>query len=206
MKQILKNNSKMKKIVILIVSMVLLTSCNSKEGITQDGVNQTCEASVITKEDLINLLYSKNIENVQFIDIRTPHQYAMGHLPNAINMPMNNFFNKKEFKKINKDDVLILYGNDTSSPQMLALMAGHFTNSKFYIAGGGYDFIKNKILDGLGYNSAIYNDEIPVVDFEKAINEVKNRAGVAPSPKKSRKTSSKPIVRRKKKSVSGGCG
>jgi rhodanese-related sulfurtransferase len=205
--QILKNRNKMKKIVIIIISVVLLSSCNSKEGITQDGVNQNCEASVVPKDDLVNLLYSKNLEGVRFIDIRTPHQYAMGHLPNAINMPMNDFFNIKEFEKINKDDILILYGNDTSSPKMLALMAGHFTNSKFYIAGGGYDFINNKILNGLGYNSGVYDDEVPLVDFQKAVNEIKSRAGANPGTvKKSKPASSNPIVKRKKKEVSGGGG
>ncbi len=197
----------MKKILIVVLSLSLLSSCISKEGITQDGANQNCEASVVPKDDLVNLLYSKDLEGVQFIDIRTPHQYAMGHLPNAINMPMNNFFNTKEFNKINKEDVLILYGEDASSPKMLALMAGHFTNSKFYIAGGGYDFIKNKILNGLGYNSGIYDDETPLVDFQQAVNEIKSRAGVAPNAaKKAKPTSTKPIVKRKKKEVSGGCG
>ncbi len=196
----------MKKIVVLIISVVLFSSCNSKEGITADGVNQNCKASVVPKDDLVNLLYSKDLKGVQFIDIRTPHQYAMGHIPHAINMPMNNFFDTKEFDKINKEDVLILYGDDISSPKMLALMAGHFTNSKFYIAGGGYDFIKNKILNGIGFNSGVYDDEVPLVDYQKAVDEIKSRAGVATGAPKKTKPSSKPIVKRKKKEVSGGCG
>ena len=196
----------MKNIIIIISSIFILASCNTKEGITQNGVNQTCEASIMSKADLVNLLYAKDLKGIQFVDIRTPHKYAIGHLPNAINMPVNSFFKKKEFEKINKDDVLILYGEDTSTPQMIALMAGHFTNSKFYIAGGGYDFINNKILNGYGIYSELYNDELPIVDFKNAVDELKKRAGGSSVSKKVKSTSKKPLVRRKKKAVSGGCG
>ncbi len=196
----------MKNIIIIISAFLILTSCNTKEGITENGVNQTCEASIMSKTDLVNLLYAKDLKGIQFIDIRTPHKYAIGHLPNAINMPMNSFFEKKEFEKINKDDVLILYGEDTSSPQMIALMAGHFTNSKFYIAGGGYDFINNKILNGYGIHSELYNDELPIVDFKNAVDELKKRSGGSTVSKKVKSSSKKPLVKRKKKAVSGGCG
>jgi rhodanese-related sulfurtransferase len=196
----------MKNIIIIISTFLILASCNPKEGITEKGVNQTCEASIIEKDDLVNLLYAKDLKNIQFIDIRTPHQYAIGHLPNAINMPMNNFFSKKEFKKINKDDVLILYGDDGSTPQMMALMAGHFTNSKFYIAGGGYEFINDKILNGYGIHSELYNDELPIVDFKNAVEELKKRVGGVTTTKKTKSSSKKTLVKRKKKAVSGGCG
>lgn len=186
---------------------MILTSCNPKEGITEKGVNDTCEASIINKNDLVNLLYSKDLKSIQFIDIRTPHLYAMGHLPNAINMPMNNFFDKKEFEKISKDSVLILYGEDTSTPKMMALMAGHFTNSKFYIAAGGYNYINDRILNGYGIHSELYDDELPIVDFRNAIDEMKLRVGGnSNSNIKVKSSSKKTIIRRKKKSVSGGCG
>ena len=197
----------MKNIIIIISALFILSSCNTKEGITQKGVNQTCEASILEKDDLVNLLYAKDLKGIQFIDIRTPHKYAVGHLPNAINMPMKNFFSKEEFEKINKDDVLILYGDDTSTPQMMALMAGHFTNSKFYIAGGGFDFINNKILNGYGIHSELYNDELPIVDFKNAVEEIKKRAGGGSSTaRKNKPSGKKTLVKRKKKAVSGGCG
>lgn len=186
---------------------MILSSCNTKEGIAEKGTNQNCEASILEKEDLVNLLYAKDLKGVQFIDIRTPHKYAIGHLPNAINMPMKDFFGKKQFKKIKKNDVLVLYGEDTSTPQMMALMAGHFSNSKFYIAGGGYDFIINKILNGYGIHSELYNDELPLVDYKNAVEEIKKRAGGSSSSvKRSKPSGKKTLVKRKKKAVSGGCG
>jgi len=89
---------------------------------------------------------------------------------------------------------------------MMALMAGHFTNSKFYIAGGGYEFINDKILNGYGIHSELYNDELPIVDFKNAVEELKKRAGEVTTTKKTKSSSKKTLVKRKKKAVSGGCG
>ena len=197
----------MKKILIILTGFLLMTSCNQQQGIQQEETNENCKANAISNEQLADLLYSKGVKGVQFIDIRTPHQYAVGHLPGAINIPMKNFFDKAYFSKINKDDVLILYGEDASTPKLMALMAGHFKKGKFNIALGGYEYIQSKIIDNFGIYSGLYDDEEALVDFQKATDEIKSRSGggnAKPKSKPAAKT--KPIVKRKKKEVSGGCG
>ena len=197
----------MKNLLILAFGLILFTSCNNKKGITLNDVQQGCKANDISNEQLADLLYSNDMKGVQFVDIRTPHEYAVSHLSGAINVPMKNFFNKKYFNKISKDDILILYGEDASSPRLMALMASHFKKGKFYVALGGYDYIKNKIMNGYFIYSGLYNDEVPLVDFAQAVNDIKSRyggGGVSKSVKKS--APAKPIVKHKKKEVTGGCG
>ncbi len=197
----------MKKILILLAGFLLMTSCNHQMGIRQGETNQNCKANAISNEQLADLLYSKGVNGVQFIDIRTPHKYAISHLPGAINVPMKNFFNKNYFSKINKDDVLILYGEDASTPRLMALMSGHFKKGNFNVALGGYDYIQSKIMDNYGIYSGLYDDEKPLVDFQEAINEIKSRSGGgSAAPKAKPAAAGKPIVKRKKKEVSGGCG
>jgi len=197
----------MKKIIIILIGFLLVTSCSRQTGISQEETGSNCEANIIGKEQLVDLLYSKDLKGVQFIDIRTPHKYAVGHLPGAINVPMRNFFDKKYFSKIDKDAVLILYGEDPSSSLLMALMSSHFKKGNFTAALGGYDFISTKILDNYGIYSGVYDDEKPLVDFQQAVNEIRSRAGGGVSSVKSKpKAPSKPIVKRKKKEVSGGCG
>jgi len=197
----------MKKILILVAGLLLITSCNHQMGIRQEETNQNCKANAISNEQLADLLYSKGVNGVQFIDIRTPHQYAISHLPGAINVPMKNFFNKNYFSKINKDDVLILYGDDASTPRLMALMSGHFKKGNFNVALGGYDYIQSKIVDNFGIYSGLYDDEKPLVDFQEAVNEIKSRSGGGnAAPKAKPAAAGKPIVKRKKKEVSGGCG
>ena len=199
--------NKMKNIFWVFIGLVLFTSCVNKEGMKQDETNKNCKANAISNEQLADLLYSKNLKGVQFIDIRTPHQFAVGHLPGAINVPMKNFFDNNYFSKINKDDVLILYGDDASTPRLMALLSGHFNKGKFNVALGGYEYIKSKILDGYGIYSGLYDDEVPLVDFNNAVIDIKKRyGGGGGTAKKSVKAPSKPIVKRKKKEVSGGCG
>ena len=184
-----------------------MTSCNTQQGIEQTETNKNCKANAISSEQLVDLLYSKDVKGVQFVDIRTPHQYAMGHIPGAINVPMKNFFNPEYFSKINKDAVLMLYGENASDARLMAMMAGHFKKGNFNIVLGGYDYIKDKILDNYGIHSGLYDDEEPLVDYQRFINEYRSRAGAgAPAPKAKPAAAGKPIVKRKKKEVTGGCG
>jgi len=197
----------MKKLFLIVIIAVMFVSCSSNEGIQADETNKNCEANILTKQQLADLLYSKDLKGVQFIDIRSPHKFAIGHLPNAINVPMDNFFDKNRFQKINKEDMLVVYGEDASTPKMMGLLASHFNKGSFYTAGGGYDYISNNILNGFGINSGLYDDEKPLVDYQKAIDELKAKAGVSSTKTTKKKTTnSKPIVKRKKKAVSGGCG
>ena len=181
-------------------------SCNLNKGIDIKDINQNCKANAFSAEQMADLLYADKIDDVAFIDIRTPHEYAVEHLPNAINVPMANFFNNKYFSKIPKDKVLVIYGEDASTPRLMALMSGHFNKGKFYVALGGYEYLKKHILNGYSLYSGIYNDEEPLVDYQQVVNEIKSRSGVSSSVKPVKTKPSKPIVKRKKKEVSGGCG
>ncbi len=198
----------MKKIFAIIsVGLIFLSSCGNKQGINITDVNKNCKANAISNEQLADLLYAKDMKGIQFIDIRTPHKYAVGHLPGAVNVPLKNFFDKKYFDKISKNDALIIYGDDASTPRLMALMAGHFKKGKFYVALGGYQYIQNKILNNYSIYSGLYNDEEPLVDFAQAVNDIRSRFGggsVSKSVKKS--APAKPIVKHKKKEVTGGCG
>lgn len=194
----------MKNFIIILGVLFLFASCDQEEGLKVTK-NHKCEVTTLTKNELVDLLYAKDLKGIQFIDIRTPHQYSNGHLPNAINMPMNDFFDKHEFEKIDKEATLIIYGEDASTPKMIALLAQHYTGSKMYTAGGGYDYIKEKILNGFGINSGIYDDEKTLIDFQKASDEIKSRSGITTKTKR-KPTKRKKLIKRKKKSVSGGCG
>ncbi len=197
----------MKKIFLLLIGFLLLTACNNHKGIDAVETVKDCKANIIAKDQVVDMLYSKGLKEVQFVDIRTPHQYANGHLQGAVNIPMKNFFNPYYFSKLKKDAVLMLYGAEASTPRLMALMAGHFNKGNFYVILGGYDYLKGKILDNYGINSGLYDDEEPLVDYQQFINELRSRAGAgAPVAKSKPAATGKPIVKHKKKEVTGGCG
>ncbi len=197
----------MKKIIVILISVVLLNACNSKKGIQLSDTNQDCEAKVISVERMVELMASENENVVQFIDIRTPHEFAMGHLPNAINIPMKNFFDKDRYKDIDQERMFILYGDDTSTPKMMGLLASHFKKGEFNVAIGGYDFLKKVTQNTIDYNLKHYDDEFPMVDFQKEIDSIVARSGAAPlATVKKKPNKTKPLIMKKKKAVSGGCG
>lgn len=198
----------MKKIGIILILLIVFTSCNSKTGM-DENINDNCEAIVLPKDKLANLLYSNDLSDIQFIDVRSPKAFSLGHLPNAINIPLENFFDKDRFALINPEAMLILYGEDASQPRLLALMASHFKKGNFYIAGGGYDYLKTNMIDEFGINEGGYDDERALIDIPSKIALMKASAGVqstsnATSTKKA--TAAPVIKRKKKKAVSGGCG
>jgi len=184
-----------------------LSSCNSKKGIQVSDTNQNCEAKVIPVERVADLLALDNTKKVQFIDIRTPHEFAMGHLPNAINIPMKNFFDKDRYEAIDQEDMIILYGDDSSTPKMMGLLASHFNKGEYNIALGGYDFLKEISPNNFDFNLKHYDDEFPLVDYQKEIDSIVARSGAAPlAAVKKKPNTAKPLIIKKKKAVSGGCG
>jgi rhodanese-related sulfurtransferase len=152
------------------------------------------------------LLYSKNLDSIQFIDIRNAHDFSISHLPNAINIPMKNFLNKKYYSKIDKNKVLMVYGYNSSEPRMISLLSAHYKIANLYVILGGYDYLKKNILDNFGIYSGVYNDEDPLCDFAKKMTDVASKAGAPAKSSKAPKAAPAPMVKRKKKEVSGGCG
>lgn len=51
----------------------------------------------------------KQTPNAQLIDVRTPEEFALGSLPNAINIDLKNANFKTEIAKINKKQAVFVY-------------------------------------------------------------------------------------------------
>ena len=200
----------MKKLIglILIISISgLFGSCSKNEAFEATESRKRCAINVLTQDQIANILYSKNLDSIQFIDIRNAHDFSVGHLPNAVNIPMNNFLTKKYNSQLDKDKVLMVYGYDASSPRLISLLSAHYKLANLYVIMGGYDYLKDKILDNFGIYSGIYDDEAPLCDYAKKMKDVASRVGtVVSKPSGGAKAAPAPVVKRKKKEVSGGCG
>jgi len=181
-----------------------MISCVSKEGMEE--TNTDYEVNVIPEKDLLSLIDGKDFAGVQFVDIRTPHEFAKGHISEAINVPMDNFFTERRFDSITKDKMVLLYGADSSTPKMMSILSSHFNKGEFYVISGGYEYIKQKYIDQKKEVSLAFDDEVAIVDFQQAIDNIKIKAGGEVSAKPIKKVKKKPVIKRKKKAVSGGCG
>ena len=68
---------RLKKFVLMILSIVLLTSCSSSKNTS--GYRQ------ISMNEAVKMM--KNEKNYIILDVRRPDEYAEGHIPGAINVP-----------------------------------------------------------------------------------------------------------------------
>ncbi len=200
----------MRKLIVLLLAILMsgiFGSCTKNEAFETTEGEKGCSINALTKEQVADLLYSKNLDSIQFIDIRNAHDFSLAHLPNAINIPKNNFLNKKYHKKLDKNKVLIVYGYESSEPRLISLLSAHYKIANLYVILGGFDYLKNNIINNFGIYSGIYNDEDPLCDYAKKMVDVASKAGAAPSkPVSGAKPAPAPMVKRKKKEVSGGCG
>ncbi|MBQ2711183.1 MAG: rhodanese-like domain-containing protein [Clostridia bacterium] len=92
---------KFRKILVMILSAVVLMGCASCEPPTNTYKQVTAEEAI----SMMNSLSSPYI----ILDVRTPAEFAQGHIPNAINIP-NETIGTEEIPQLpNKKQVIFVY-------------------------------------------------------------------------------------------------
>ncbi|MCK5638202.1 MAG: rhodanese-like domain-containing protein [Flavobacteriaceae bacterium] len=87
------------KIVLLLIVSISLTSCAQGSSAKKSNV-----VSLITPQEL-----NEKLGNIQLIDVRTPQEFAEGHIDNAkmIDYMQSDFMNK--MSKLDTSKVLYIY-------------------------------------------------------------------------------------------------
>ncbi len=81
-----------------------------------------------TYDELVKLI--EEDKNLKIIDVRGASEYNGGHIPNAINIPLNIIDMKIDDYKINKDDKIVVYclSGGRSNMAMQALKRKGYTD------------------------------------------------------------------------------
>jgi len=97
-----------------------------------------------TKSMSITELTPQDVENAVLVDVRTPEEYAEGHLPNAINIDWYDENFMDEFKDIDRNKTIYVYckkgGRSASAAEMLN--SSGYKNVIDLL--GGYDALEAK--------------------------------------------------------------
>ncbi len=74
------------------------------------GQAQACPKSAI-KDIQVNAIESLATQagNVVILDVRTPKEYATGHIQNAVNIDVRNEFFAEEVAKLDRDEIYIVH-------------------------------------------------------------------------------------------------
>ena len=197
-------------ISIIIIATFFMSCSNSGENQYALTVQETLnivnsKADILTAKEVADILLKKNDTiTYQFIDIRTPEEFAIWHVPGAINMPAKNIHSKEYSDVLNNQDVInVLYckGSHQSMNVYIELIQLGLKNIK--VSLGGYAFIKNHIIDTLSIESGVYNEDAALYDYAKVVKETAGAGSVNSSDKAKPR---KKVAKRKKKGVEGGCG
>ena len=201
-------------IFVIITIVALFMSCtNTGENQYALTVQETLDivnskADVLTAKEVADIILNKSdtiTQTYQFIDIRTPQEFAIWHVPGAINMPAKNIHSKEYSDVLNNQDVInVLYckGSHQSMNVYIELTQLGFKNLK--VSLGGFAFIRDHIIDTLSIERGVYNEDAALYDYAKIVKETAGAGSVGSGDKATK--SRKKVAKRKKKGVEGGCG
>ena len=84
-----------------------------------------------------------NREDCEIIDVRDEQKFSVGHIPNAISMPYNNFPVLIDKSKIKSNKTILIYcGSGNSSLKATKLLAQKEFESVMSIEGGFSEWVK----------------------------------------------------------------
>lgn len=112
---------------ILVLSLLVFASCQSQQK------------EIVQKIDKTELKKTVIGKQVQFIDVRTPGEYANGHIDDAINMDINdpNFID--QILRLDKDKPVYLYCKKGARSNRAATLLKERGFTKIFDYAGGYD-------------------------------------------------------------------
>ena len=192
---------------IVIVIFGLLTTEKPKHHYrtdTEKMLVKTLQHDYIIRYDKFFDIYHNQDSLYQFIDLRSAHDFQVGHLPGAINIPLSKILNKEYKDIVNQDKKInVLYYSDqcgACGPWMILTQLGYKNN---YVLAGGYDYVTEHIIDEYSPMLGDYSAEKAKYDFKKVINSTAGGSGANSS---SSSAAPAPIVKKKvKKEEEGGC-
>ena len=91
---------KLKKLIPFLLSAVFLTGCAVPQGQTNCYRQITMDEAVIMME---------REQGYIILDVRRPDEFAVGHIPNAINVPNESIGTDEISELPNKDQLIMVY-------------------------------------------------------------------------------------------------
>ena len=158
-------------VIIIVIGILLINHPKIKYKVsTEEMLEITIEKKdIIRPGDFMHIYFTKD-PIYQFIDLRSAHEFLIGHLDGAINIPIHKLLDD-EYKDILKQDekINILYYSDqcgACGPWMILKQIGYRNNK---ILQGGYNYVTKSIIDKYAPMSGDYSAEKPKYDYAKVI-------------------------------------
>lgn len=175
----MKTMNWLKKITVLLLVSIVLFSCNSESRKKYAINSEEALEAYISKKDILsvekvaNILLCKHDHIYRMIDLRTPHEFAQGHITNAINIPAKNVLDMDYYQLFNQDEKInVLYCRGKNQAINIYMILNQLGFKNIKVALGGYDYLNEYVVAQYGVKSGDYDDEKPKYDFLRLISGV----------------------------------
>lgn len=189
----------------IAMAFVLMPAPEKKFKLSQEETLSviTSNLQVIQPEKIKEILET-NDQSYQFIDLRTPQEFNLHHLPGAINIHIHDILNSENEALLSPTDKMnILYGAtvEDACPAWVILKQLDYKNNSIML--GGYTLVKSNVIDKYAPDDVWFKNEVAKYDYAEIVKETAGAGSVSSSKSSTRKV---PIIKRKKKKgVAGGC-
>ena len=111
-------------LVLLFALSILLSACKEKEPVKEQTASEVTQTNVsTTPEELKSMLDAK--QEMVLVDVRSFNDYGMGHIPGAINIPLNSLEMLSKEQLPDKDAPISVYcSTQDCSHEAVELLSG----------------------------------------------------------------------------------
>lgn len=167
-------------LVILLLGFIFMKPAKYAFNTTLDKEIKDLKVTEyqMSPQALAQAILKKNAALV-LVDVRSPFEFAKGHLPEAKNIYKINLFSDdqidffKDLKKGNKTAVLYGASADEANMPFMILKQMGIDNVKYLNVG--YEHMKSGNWAEIAANSLKFNDETPIVDFAQFISDAQKQ-------------------------------
>ena len=191
-------------IVVIIISFITMRRPKYVyRQTTQEMLDRTVNHDYVIRFNKFFDIYHNHDSLYRFIDLRSAHDFQVGHLPGAINIPLAKILDDEYQTIVNQDEKInVLYYSDqcgACGPWMILTQLGYKNN---FVLGGGYDFVTEHIIKEYSPMLGNYSAEKAKYDFKEVINSTAGGSSSAAS----EAAAPVPVIKRKvKQEEEGGC-
>ena len=110
-----------------VIALLALSACGEPKASPASAAPAGAEAARAESVDIAGLHAAKAAGEIHLVDVRTPEEYAQGHVPGAVNLPLNELQSRKgELSAYMNEDVYLICksGRRSASAQVLLKQSG----------------------------------------------------------------------------------
>ncbi len=197
-------------IVFILIIIVGMISLRKPEYIYKLTPEETLEVALTMEEEILPEEVADIVmwedSNYRIVDLRSPHEFIIGHIEGAINIPFQGLLEEGNLKIFNPKDsiITIIYGKDqlqAVGPYLILRQLGY---DRILVMLGGYDYYSTHSLDLYDMPEfPEYLNEEPRYNYYEIIEET--AGSDITSPQSGQPEVIIPTRKVKKDVVEGGC-